>query len=100
MNKEDSIKSKFKQALTSTIKVISEDFQTVVNKNKDTAEKNIDIPELENINDKNEFDVVSLPFKSEEFSVKLIWNKRSTNDAGSTWMRNLLFNIREDVFPE
>ena len=51
------------------------------------------------INDKNEFDVVSLPFKSEEFSVKLIWNKRSTNDAGSTWMRNLLFNIREDVFP-
>ena len=55
MNKEDIIKSKFKQALTSTIKVISEDFQTIINNDKDIVEKKIDIPELENINDKNEF---------------------------------------------
>ena len=32
------------------------------------------------VNNTNEFDVVSLPFKSDEFSVKLIWNKRSTDD--------------------
>ena len=33
MNKEDSIKEKFKQALQSTYKVISDDYKTVKNKN-------------------------------------------------------------------
>ena len=33
MNKEDSIKEKFKQALQSTYKVISDDYKVVKNKN-------------------------------------------------------------------
>ncbi len=53
MNKEDSIKEKFKQALQSTFKVISDDYKVV--KNKNNEEKAYDIGEIDNINDKNQF---------------------------------------------
>ena len=53
MNKEDSIKEKFKQALQSTYKVISDDYKA--DKNKKNNEKVYDIGEIENINDKNQF---------------------------------------------
>ena len=47
MNKEDSNKEKFKQALQSTYKVISDDYKAVKNKKND--EKVYDIGEIENI---------------------------------------------------
>ena len=50
------------------------------------------------VNNKDEFDVVSLPFKSDEFSVKMIWNKRSTDDPANAWMRSVLFGVKDDVF--
>ena len=53
MNKEDSIKEKFKQALQSTYKVISDDYKVVKNKKND--EKVYDIGEIDNINDKDQF---------------------------------------------
>ena len=54
MNKEDSIKEKFKQALNSTIKVISDDFGQ--NSREDKSKKiNIKIADLENVKDKNPF---------------------------------------------
>ena len=54
MNKEDSIKEKFKQALNSTIKVISDDFGQ--NSKEDKSKKiNIKIADLENVKDKNQF---------------------------------------------
>ena len=52
MNKEDSIKEKFKQALQSTYKVISDEYK--VEKNKKNDEKVYDIGEIDNINDKNQ----------------------------------------------
>ncbi len=55
MKNEDIIKAKFKQALISTSRVISEDFKGVANNKKNDFEKNLEIPELENINDKNEY---------------------------------------------
>ena len=53
MNKEDSIKEKFKQALQSTYKVIADDYKVVKNHKKN--EKPYNIGEIENINDKNQF---------------------------------------------
>ena len=50
------------------------------------------------VNNKDEFDVVPLPFKSDEFSVKMIWNKRSTDDPANAWMRGVLFGVKDDVF--
>ena len=78
MNKEDSIKAKFKQALISTIKVISEDFENIINNKKENLEKNIEVPELENIDDKNEFVKLRAETDSEalkrKFSNKTIYN--------------------------
>ena len=55
MNKEDSFKEKFKQAILSTVKVISEDdFSNSKNK-KQLNEENFKVNNLENIQDKNEF---------------------------------------------
>ena len=55
MNREDSIKEKFKQALTSTYNVISDDYKINIKNQKKFNEKNLHIGELENINDKNQF---------------------------------------------
>ena len=55
MNKEDSIKEKFKQALTSTFKVISDDYKIRSKDQKKIDEEVFKISELENINDKNQF---------------------------------------------
>jgi len=52
------------------------------------------------MNDKDEFAILPLPFEAEGFLVKLIWNKRSSNDPANKWMRNILFNIRDEIFPE
>ena len=53
MNKEDSIKEKFKQALQSTYRVISDDYK--VDRNKKKEEKIYSVGEMDNITDKNQF---------------------------------------------
>ena len=54
MNKEDNFKEKFKQALISTVKVISEDYKP--NKDSNNASsKNINFFELDNISSKHDF---------------------------------------------
>ena len=52
------------------------------------------------MNDKEEFAILPLPFETKGFSVKLIWNKRSSNDPANNWMRSVLFSIRDVIFPE
>jgi len=55
-NKEDNLKEKFKQALVSTAKVISDDYKLNLNiKNKNLSSKNIDFFELDNLSSKNDF---------------------------------------------
>ncbi len=53
MNKEDSIKEKFKQALQSTYRVISNDYNE--DKNKKKEEKIYSVGEIDNITDINQF---------------------------------------------
>jgi len=54
MNKEDNFKEKFKQALISTVKVISEDYRP--NKDSNNASsKNINFFELDNISSRHDF---------------------------------------------
>ena len=50
MNKEDNLKEKFKQALISTIKVISEDFKIEKKIDKNLSSKNYNFFELDNLN--------------------------------------------------
>ena len=47
MNKEDSLKEKFKQAIISTVKVISDDY-LIDSKKKKITEEDIKINNLEN----------------------------------------------------
>ena len=54
MNKEDNFKEKFKQALISTVKVISEDYK-LNNDSYKASSKNINFFELDNLSSKNDF---------------------------------------------
>ncbi len=78
MNKEDSLKEKFKQAIISTVKVISDDY-LIDSKKKKITEEDIKINNLENINDKREFIKVRAEADSEalnrKFSNKDIFEK-------------------------
>ena len=79
MNKEDSFKEKFKQAILSTVKVISEDnFSNPKNK-KQLNEENFKVNNIENIKDKNEFIKIRAENDSEalkrKFSNKSIFEK-------------------------
>ena len=55
-NKVDNFKEKFKQALISTAKVISDDYMLDFNKkNKNFSSKNLDFFELDNLDNKLDF---------------------------------------------
>ncbi len=54
-SRDTNLKEKLKQALTSTIKVISDDFKVEANKDKNKEFKKIDFFEIENLNSKNDF---------------------------------------------
>ena len=66
MNKEDNFKEKFKQALISTVKVISEDYRPNKNDNN-LSSKNINFFELDNLSSKHDF----IRFRAEADSVAL-----------------------------
>ena len=75
MNKEDIIKEKFKQALNSTFRVISEDYKTNIKNQKKINDKSFQIGELENINDKNQFRKLRAETDSEALKKKFSNNK-------------------------
>ena len=55
-NKETTLKEKFKLALTSTAKVISEDYKLDVKKlDKDLSDKKTDFFDITNLSNKNDF---------------------------------------------
>ena len=54
--KEDNFKEKFKQALISTAKVISDDYlANVRNKDKNLSSKNLDFFEFDNLTNRHDF---------------------------------------------
>ena len=55
MNKEDNLKEKFKQALISTVKVISDDYKLEKEVNKNASSKNYNFFELDNLNTKQDY---------------------------------------------
>tara|TARA_B100001063_G_scaffold240729_1_gene266343 strand:- start:3291 stop:5099 length:1809 start_codon:yes stop_codon:yes gene_type:complete len=78
-NKDANLKEKFKQALTSTFKVISEDFEINNNSGKNDSSKKIDFLELDNLNTKSDFikaraDSDSLALKK-KFSDEAVYKK-------------------------
>ena len=99
MNKEDSIKEKFKQALQSTYKVISDDYRAVKNKKND--EKVYDIGEIENINDKNQFKKLRAETDSEalkrRFSNRKLLNKNNPQNPSCRTLYQLAEKVRYEL---
>ena len=77
-DKDANLKEKLKQALTSTFKVISDDFVIDDKTEKNINSKKFDFFELNNLNDKNDFiraraDTDSLALKK-KFSNQIIYH--------------------------
>ena len=97
-NKEDNFKEKFKQALISTAKVISDDYKfNLNNKNKNLSSKNIDFFELDNL--KNRQDFIRLRAKADskalkkKFSNKKIYQNNLPNNSSC----KILYDISEKI---
>ncbi len=99
MNKEDSIKEKFKQALQSTYRVISDDYEVDKNKNKD--EKIYSVGEINNITDKNQFNKLRAETDSEalkkRFSDKKLLAKNTPKNPSCRTLYNLSEKVRYEL---
>ncbi len=97
MNKEDNIKEKFKQALISTVKVISDDYKLEKEINKNFSSKNYNFFELDNLNTKEDYLKVRAETDSEalkrKFSSKEIYQKNLPKKSSC----KLLYDISERV---
>ena len=101
-NKEDSFKEKFKQALTSTIKVISDDYKFENNSNKKKyIQKDIEIPELNNLKNKQDFLRIRALADSEalkkKFSNKVIYQNNSPNNSVCKRLYDISEKIRYEL---
>ena len=97
MKKDDNIKEQFKQALISTIKVISDEYKNDPKANPNLSSKNFNFFELDNLKAKNDFVKLRAASDSEalkrKFCNKEIYdrNKPRNNSA------KLLYDISEKV---
>ena len=101
MNQEDNFKEKFKQAIISTVKVISDDFKiNSKNKNK-ISEENLNIKNIENIKDKKEFIKIRAETDSEalrrKFSDKTIFEKKMPTNQTCQSLYKLSEKIRYEM---
>ncbi len=99
MNKEDSIKEKFKQALQSTYKVISEDYG--YSKNKKNNEKFYNVGEINNITDKDQFRKLRAETDSEalkrRFSDRELLDKNNPRNPSCRNLYQLAEKIRYEI---
>ena len=99
MNKEDIIKEKFKQALQSTYKVISDDYE--ISNKKKNDEKLYNIGEIENINDKNQFKKLRAETDSEalkkRFSNKKLLDKNNPQNPSCRTLYELTEKMRYEL---
>ena len=97
MNKEDNLKEKFKQALISTVKVISDDYKLEKEVNKNLSSKNYNFFELDNLNTKQDYVKLRAETDSEalkrKFSNIKIYQKNLPKNSSC----KLLYDISEKI---
>ncbi len=101
-DKINSFKEKFRQALTSTVKVISDDYKIPEKKNDDNSNsKNQNFFEIEELSNKNDFLKLRAKADTEalkkKFSNKSIYNKNLPNNASCRLLYNVAERIRYEV---
>jgi len=97
MNKEDNLKEKFKQALISTVKVISDDYKLEKNINKNSSSKNYNFFEFDNLDTKQDYIKLRADTDSEalkrKFSNIKIYQKNLPKNSSC----RLLYDISEKI---
>ena len=97
MNKEDNLKEKFKQALLSTVKVISEDYKLEKDINKNFSSKNYNFFELDNLNSKEDYIKLRAETDSEALKRKFSNKEIYQNNKPKKSSRRLLYDISEKI---
>ncbi len=99
MNKEDSIKEKFKQALQSTYRVISDDYK--VDRNEKKEEKIYSVGEIDNITDKNQFKKLRAETDSDalkkKFSDKKLLDKNNPKNPSCRTLYQFSEKVRYEL---
>jgi len=100
MNKEDNFKEKFKQALISTAKVISDDYRPNTNK-QNASSNNFNFFELDNLNSRHDFIRLRAETDSEalkkKFSNKKIYQKNLPNKSSYKSLYDISEKIRYEL---
>jgi len=100
MNKEDNFKEKFKQALISTAKVISDDYRPNTNK-QNVSSNNFNFFELDNLNSRHDFIRLRAETDSEalkkKFCNKKIYQKNLPNNSSYKSLYNISEKIRYEL---
>ena len=100
MNKEDNFKEKFKQALISTVKVISDDYRPNIDK-KNASSKNLNFFELDNLSSRHDFIRLRAEADSEalkkKFSNKEIYQKNLPSNSSYRSLYDISEKIRYEL---
>ncbi len=100
-NKSETLKEKLKQALSSTARVISEDFDNIISKNKDKNSENFSFFEINNLNTKNDFIKARAESDSsalkKKFSNDLIFKKNSPTNSSCRSLYKIAEKVRYET---
>ena len=100
-NKETNLKEKLRQALTSTIKVISDDLEINQNNKDNKSSNKIDFFELDNLNSKIDFIKARAEADSQllkkKFSNKKIYKKNLPNNSSCKSLYAIAEKIRYET---
>ena len=101
MNKEDNLKEKFKQALISTIKVISDEYRVETELKKNLSSKNYNFFELDNLSSKQDYIKLRAETDSEalkrKFSNKEIYKKNLPKNSSCRSLYDISEKIRYEL---
>ena len=101
MNKEDNFKEKFKQALISTIKVISDEYRVETELKKNLSSKNYNFFELDNLSSKQDYIKLRAETDSEalkrKFSNKEIYKKNLPKNSSCRSLYDITEKIRYEL---
>ena len=101
MKKDDNLREQFKQALISTIKVISEEYKTDANVKKNLSSNNYNFFELDNLSSKQDYTSLRAETDSEalkrKFSNKLVYNKNLPKNNTCRSLYDVSEKIRYEI---
>jgi len=97
MNKEDNFKEKFKEALISTVKVISDDYKLEKGERNNLNSKNFSFIELDNLNSKEDYVKLRAETDSEALKRKFSNNNIYKKNLPSNTSCKLLYGISEKI---